>query len=451
MEFTYLVLGGGIAGVSCVEGLAFLHPEARIGLITPSGIVKAVTKTIPVTKLLSDMTVEEADAATLEEKCQVVIDTVTCVRPRDNSVQTEKHGLVKYRKLCLATGASPRKIWYNPHVITIRDTDSVEQLQARLKSVKKIVVVGNGGIATELVHELRGVDVVWLVKDKHISATFLDPGAAEFCQQSLHSSSQSQETIFKRMRYNTDGRSGPSLGPDWHSHVELHGAGSERQVTIEYSCEVERLIDSEDSNVLVKLTNGKTYPADIVVSAIGVVPNSNILVYGDTFELAPDAGILVGEFMESNIPNVFAAGDVCTPDWDLAKHWFQMRLWTQARHMGTYAAKCMVGALRREEVLPDFCFEMFTHMTRFFGYKVILLGLFNGQTLDNDYEILLRVTRGQEYIKLIMKDGRMQGAVLIGDTDIEEMCENLILNQLDLSDIADDLLNPDIDIEDYFD
>ena len=45
----------------------------------------------------------------------------------------------------------------------------------------------------------------------------------------------------------------------------------------------------------------------------------------------------------------------------------------------------------------------------------------------------------------------MQGAILIGETDLEETFENLILNQLDLSCYGEELLNPDIDIEDYFD
>lgn len=453
MDFDYLVIGGGIAGVSCIEGLAFLHQEASIGLITPSGVVKAVTKTVPVTKLLSDMTVEEADANTLEAKCKVILDTVIAIHPGESSVLTEQHGLVKYKELCVATGASPRKIWYSEHVVTIRDTDSVGELQTRLQAARRIVIVGNGGIATELVHALTGVDIVWVVKDQHISATFLDPGAAEFCQDRLASADTTQETIFKRLRYNTGGQRGPSLGPDWHTQVNLQGAGTNRQVSIEYACEVERIIDSEDDScrVRVSLTNGKTLSADIVVSAIGVVPNSNIQVRGAPFQLEGDGGITVGEFMQTSVPHVFAAGDVCGPAWSLARHWFQMRLWTQAQHMGSYAAKCMVGARRGEPVLMDFCFELFTHMTRFFGHKVILLGLFQGQGLGGDYEVLLRVTRGQEYIKLVLKDGRMQGAVLIGETDLEEMCENLILDQLDLTDVADDLLNPDIDIEDYFD
>ena len=50
-----------------------------------------------------------------------------------------------------------------------------------------------------------------------------------------------------------------------------------------------------------------------------------------------------------------------------------------------------------------------------------------------------------------MHDGRMQGAILIGETDLEETFENLILNQMDLSQFGIDLLEPNIDIEDFFD
>jgi len=81
-----------------------------------------------------------------------------------------------------------------------------------------------------------------------------------------------------------------------------------------------------------------------------------------------------------------------------------------------------------------------------------LLGLFNGQGLDvNDFEVLLRVTKNKEYVKVILKQGRMQGAILVGETDLEETFENLILNQMDLSIYGEDLLDPNIDIEDYFD
>ena len=45
-----------------------------------------------------------------------------------------------------------------------------------------------------------------------------------------------------------------------------------------------------------------------------------------------------------------------------------MRLWTQARVMGTYAAHCMAG--KADELASGFNFELFTHVTRFLGKKV---------------------------------------------------------------------------------
>ena len=51
----------------------------------------------------------------------------------------------------------------------------------------------------------------------------------------------------------------------------------------------------------------------------------------------------------------------------------------------------------------------------------------------------------------MLQNGRVQGVLLIGETDLEETFENLILNQIDVSAHGEDLINPDIDIEDYFD
>ena len=47
-----------------------------------------------------------------------------------------------------------------------------------------------------------------------------------------------------------------------------------------------------------------------------------------------------------------------------------MRLWTQARQMGWYAAKCMAAASAGESIDMDFSFELFAHVTKFFIYKV---------------------------------------------------------------------------------
>lgn len=69
-----------------------------------------------------------------------------------------------------------------------------------------------------------------------------------------------------------------------------------------------------------------------------------------------------------------------------------------------------------------------------------------------EVEIWVRVSPGIEYIKLVVWRGKyIVGALLIGDTELDEVFENLIMNQIDVSPFGIDLLRPDIDIGDYFD
>ncbi|EFA04075.1 pyridine nucleotide-disulfide oxidoreductase domain-containing protein 1 [Tribolium castaneum] len=461
MEATFVVVGGGIAGVSCAETLAFLEPEKTIILISESSLIKTVTNLHAITRTLTDFDINETDSSYLTNKylnITVVHDKLTEINDTDHFIVTSS-GQIKYEFLCLCMGAEPKLIPQASsfsQIIGIRDTDSVETFVQKLKTAKTIVVVGNGGIASEVVFKIRNVDVHWVVRDKHISATFVDPGAAEFFQSALNHGKSGEEPVYKRMRYSEDSftKSGAALGPDWYNNLSITGGkgASSTDVKIHYEAEVTNVeaLENCDFPIKVALTSGLKIPCDLVVSATGVLPRRNFATLHE-FARSEDGGLQVNEFMQTSLKDIYAAGDICAAGWPPAKHWFQMKLWTQARQMGCYAAKCMSAHSNNESLLQDFCFEMFAHSTKLFGYKVILLGLYNGQKLGRNYEILLRMTKEKEYIKFVLEDNKLQGAVLIGDTDLEEMCENLILNQLDLAPYGDDILNPNIDIEDYFD
>lgn len=196
---------------------------------------------------------------------------------------------------------------------------------------------------------------------------------------------------------------------------------------------------------------------------------------------------------QTNIENIYAAGDCCSyqrknlnPE---VNYWFQMRLWTQARIMGAFSAQCMSEV--QDNYGLDTHFELFAHITRFFGYKVVLLGRYNAQDLGytfesavkrtmiisqieqenitnttnkliledeiteasppNTLEIWVRFTKDKEYIKLVVYKNKVIGGLLIGDTGLEEAIENLILNRLDVSGYGIALLDPEFNMEDYFD
>ncbi|XP_046878797.1 pyridine nucleotide-disulfide oxidoreductase domain-containing protein 1 [Hypomesus transpacificus] len=486
--FRFVVVGGGIAGVTCAEQLASQFPSSDVALLTAAPQIKTVTHFKQVSKTLEEFDVEECPSSVLEEKytnLKVIQSAVTGLQPQLHTLHTVDGQEILYEKLCICSGGRPKLLTQdNPFVLGIRDTDSAQEFQKQLSKAKRIVVIGNGGIALELVYEVEGCEVIWAVKDKAIGNTFFDAGAAQFLIPSLATAKPGRAVPYRRARYTTEGAGalaaatsggdrrvtepGSALGPDWHEDITLRGAQEEvsHRVTMEYQCEVEKIYthqewlhskhalhttDTVSWKVYVQLTNGKTFGCDFIVSATGVVPNTEPFLHGNSFALADDAGLQVDDHMRTSEPDVYAAGDVCTACWEPSPLWQQMRLWTQARQMGWYAGRCMAADVLAEPIELDFCFELFSHITKFFNYKVVLLGKFNGQGLGLDQELLLRCTKALEYVKVVLSGGRMMGAVLIGETDLEETFENLILNQMDLTPYRDELLNPNIDIEDYFD
>ena len=61
-------------------------------------------------------------------------------------------------------------------------------------------------------------------------------------------------------------------------------------------------------------------------------------------------------------------------------------------------------------------------------------------------QILVRVSPGREYLKVVLHEERVVGAMLIGDTELAETFENLILNRLPVGHL--DLLDPALDLDD---
>lgn len=86
----------------------------------------------------------------------------------------------------------------------------------------------------------------------------------------------------------------------------------------------------------------------------------------------------------------------------------KMRLWTQAIHMGKYVARCVANNIADELVDLDFVFMNFSHCTHFFGFRTVLLGLYNGQTLPEcNTEYLMRITPNDEYIKIVVYENKV--------------------------------------------
>lgn len=221
------------------------------------------------------------------------------------------------------------------------------------------------------------------------------------------------------------GISGSSVGPRWTACISSHQQGRDGcrgRLNIERHCEVVNILD-KDGCAEIQLSNGKIVDVDVVITAIGVDPSPNLKwLSEEDFERGRDGGLLVDKRMQTKQPHVYAAGDACCIIEDESKHrlWFQMRLWSQARDMGVHAAHCMVGI--EGQTASDMAFELFTHVTHFLGKRVVLLGLYNGQGISMDrnrvrlYSRVLGEDSERSFVRVLLVDGRIRGAICIGDT-----------------------------------
>ncbi|KAF7491494.1 Pyridine nucleotide-disulfide oxidoreductase domain-containing protein 1 [Sarcoptes scabiei] len=483
-----IIVGGGIAGVTCAKILHLDCQNLDVILISASPLVKTIANLKTFGRSIDVFDVAEQNLDDLQQSnLKVRLNKVIALDSEQHRIQLDDGEWLPYSKLCLCTGAKPQRIplecfqSIEKYIRYIRDTMTANDFHKMLQKSKKIVVTGNGGIALEAVYAIDNVEVVWLIKSDSIGSVWLDAGASKFFSDFLHKNSQSNsKTVSKRARYEQDPKHskqsydemGVALGPDWYRGLELKGKTQEKKVSLEKNVEIVMIYSKLESipiskrssqadlsekdpwNVYIELNNGKIIGCDMILVGYGVVPNNQVFLPGNDFKLASDQGIIVDHEMRTSLVDVYAAGDVCSAVWDPNKtpYWFQMRTWTQARQMGYYAAKCIQSHLQSTDPEIYFNFEVFTHVTNFFGFRSTFLGLFNGQKLlDDQYKILCSVTPGKEYRKVILKDDRMKGAILIGNENLEETFEFLIYNQTDLSRFGDLLLEDIVDIEDFFD
>ena len=97
----------------------------------------------------------------------------------------------------------------NEYVLGIRDTETVLTFQKKIKGARQIVIVGNGGIATELVHEIENCKIIWTIKDKYsCNHIFFDEMASRFFAKRLNENkAPNEESVSKRKKFTIQGKS----------------------------------------------------------------------------------------------------------------------------------------------------------------------------------------------------------------------------------------------------
>jgi 3-phenylpropionate/trans-cinnamate dioxygenase ferredoxin reductase subunit len=241
---------------------------------------------------------------------------VATLDPAGHAVVLAGGERLAYDKLLLATGAAPRRLSVPGNdlggVHSLRTLADAERLRDAIRHADRVAVIGAGWIGSEVAASARQAGRAVAMVD-HAPVPLarvlgLEVGAV---YRDLHAD---------------------------HG-VELHlGTGV---ASIEGTSHVEA----------VRMSDGRTIPADLVVVGVGVTPRVEL---AGTAGLAVDDGIVVDEHLRTSGPDVFAAGDVAAAWHPFFGTRLRVEHWANALHQGPVAARNMLGIPTPYDRIPYF-------------------------------------------------------------------------------------------------
>jgi len=317
---------------------------------------------------------------------------VTRIDPAAKTVTSPIDETVPFDKLIIATGSRPIVIPVPgaslPGVLTYRDLDDVEAMLLAAKSRGRAVVIGGGLLGLEAAAGLQqqGMDVTVVHLMPTLMERQLDAAAGHLLKKALEA-----RGIRVLLKANTKAIAG----------------------------------DKRVRAVL--LEDGTELPADVVVMAVGIRPNASLAAEAG---LAVNRGIAVDATMRTSDPDIFALGE-CV---EAAGQCYG--LVAPLYDMANVVAAQLSGDAQVQFVPPSTATKL----------KVTGINLFSaGDFADGKdrEEIVLRDGARGTYRRLVLKDNRIAGAVMYGDTsdgpwffdllkrgtDISQMRETLIFGQ----------------------
>lgn len=191
-------------------------------------------------------------------------------------------------------------------------------------------------------------------------------------------------------------------------------------------------VQSTDGRIsAVELRDGRVVACQLLIFGIGVRPNSDL---ARAAGIAVNRGVVVDEHMRTSAPDVYAAGDVAEA-YDLVVDMNRtVAIWPNAYRQGAIAGADMVGVPRTDRG------GVAMNTIEVCGVPAMSIG--NGNAGEEDHDILMELDeRHATYKRLVIKDERLVGAILIGNISRAGIYTGLIRNRMNVEHLRKSLLS----------
>ena len=395
----YVVIGASAAGISGAKTLRELDKNSEIVLISKD---ENVYSRCILHHYISSH--RDVDALNFTGKEFFEENNITWMKglevkalnDKEQTLELSNGETLSYDKLLVCSGASAfippvPGLREGNNVVGLRNLDDAILIKEQAKKVKNVVVLGAGLVGIDAVSGLlgQGLNISLVEMSNKILPLQLDKHASDVYEKKF----------------------------------------TEEGVSLKLDVKAEKLLLDEDNNPKALLLNtGEEVACELVVVATGV--RSNIAFMANSNIECDRFGLIIDAKGQTNIENIYGAGDVTGRN----------PIWPTAVKEGIIAAHNMLG---KEMIMTDFFGSKNT--MNFVGVATMSLGMVEPE--DETYVVETQI-EGDNYKKIIHKDGKIYGAIIQGDLSYAGVLTQLIKENIDVSKVTKSLF--DIDYADFF-
>ncbi|MEA4811604.1 MAG: FAD-dependent oxidoreductase [Anaerolineaceae bacterium] len=367
----YIIIGGGIAGVSAAEAIREVDDTGKITLICSESELPYFRMNL--TRYLAGEIDESklplhTEAWYKTHQIELLLENkVEVIEPKKKKLILSDKSDLSYDQLIIANGAQP---FVPPFpgkdlkgVMTVRSHTDADQILDCCASPIKVICIGGGLLGLENAGALakRGVDVTVIETFDWLLPRQLPKEGGKKLEESI-----------KKMG------------------IKVVTGGKVKEIR------------GETTVKAVAFEDGSELPADLVLITTGVAADLNL---AKAANLKVNKGVVVDEQMRSSEADIYAAGDICECNGKL------YGLWLPAKAQGTVAGHNAAGKK-----------DVFKEMPPSAKLKVLGIDLFSvGQVAPADEkDLLLTETKRDCFAGFVLREGVIVGASLLGDLGLME-------------------------------